>query len=130
VRTRQREVSARRGFTLIEVLAAIVFIAIVLPIAMNGISLALFAAENAKQQAEAAQLAEKQLAEVTASSTLMAGTLAGDFGDTLPAYKWQSIAVSRDMGILEVTMQVTWNSRGQDRNVELTTWVYQQQTTQ
>ncbi len=113
----------RSAFTLVEVLAAIVVISIVVPVAMQGVSLALAAAQNARKSAEAAQLAESKLAEVTTQTTLMAGSQGGTF-DTMPGYSWQAQTVSRDMGLLEVTVQVTWTARGAPRTVSVSSWVY------
>ena len=44
---------SRRGFTLAEVLITLLFLAIVLPVAMRGVSLALAAASHAKHTREA-----------------------------------------------------------------------------
>src|SRR4051812_32907857 len=57
----------RRGFTLVEVLATVAFIAIVLPVAMQGISLSVRTAGNARKQAEAAILAQSKLDETLAA---------------------------------------------------------------
>ena len=58
VKAWHRECRRQAAFTLVEVLATLALIAIVLPVAMNGISLATAAAGVAKQQMEAASLAE------------------------------------------------------------------------
>jgi general secretion pathway protein I len=117
--------SGRRGFTLIEVLVTMLMIAIILPVAMRGISHALFAAGNAKQSVEATTLAENKLAEITSSTQVAANGGSGDFSPDFPQYKWQSNIVSQQLGMFEVDVTVSWDSRGQQRSVQLSTWVYQ-----
>src|SRR5690348_6677471 len=60
--------AGRQGFTLVEVLAALVILGIVLPVAMRGVSLSLAAASNAKHMNVAAQLADQKLNEVVLTS--------------------------------------------------------------
>ena len=105
-----------------------VMIAIILPVAMHGISLAMWAADNARHEADAATLAQGKLAEIVESPSLVAGSQGGDFGPDYPGYTWQSTAISRDYGLLEVDLAVTWTSRGNDRSVTLSTLVYQSGT--
>ena len=52
------------GFTLVEVLATLVLMGIVIPVAMHGVSIAMSAASNARKTAEAATLAETKLNEL------------------------------------------------------------------
>ncbi len=51
------------GFTLAEVLAALVFMAIVIPVALQGLSIASRAGEVAARKSEAALVAERILNE-------------------------------------------------------------------
>ena len=51
------------GFTLAEVLAALVFMAIVIPVALSGLSVASRAGEVSVRKAEAALVAERVLNE-------------------------------------------------------------------
>src|SRR5258708_32822878 len=55
----------RSGFTLIEVLAAMLLIAIVLPAAMKGVANVAGTANNTRHRSEAAGLAEAKLNELT-----------------------------------------------------------------
>jgi prepilin-type N-terminal cleavage/methylation domain-containing protein len=116
----------RGGFTLIEVLATIVLLGIVLPVALRGTTLALAAASHAKHLSEASTLAETKLNELTStisSGQVSTGPSAGDFPDS-PDYRWTSQSVYRDYGLTELTVQVTWNERGQDRTFNVSTYVY------
>ena len=58
-----------RGFSLIEVLAALMLVAIVLPVAMRGLSMASRQASVAARRSQATMLAERQLNEILAHHT-------------------------------------------------------------
>lgn len=68
-----------RGFTLIEVLATIFLLAIVVPVAMQAISVSTSAASVAEHQTTAAALAESKLAELIATGDWQQGALSGNF---------------------------------------------------
>jgi prepilin-type N-terminal cleavage/methylation domain-containing protein len=123
-------VMCRRGhqyqaFTLPEVLAALMLAAIVLPVVLRGVSLALFASADARHRLEACALAETKLAEISASDTSShAGSSGGDFGPEWQAYRWNASTASADAELAEIRVRVTWNARGADRFVELTSFAY------
>lgn len=82
--------AARRGFTLIEVMAATAILAIglmgVLLICSNGIRTA---RSLSKVHVDASALA----AELSLTNRLYEGTSSGDFGDFHPGYRWSSETV-------------------------------------
>jgi prepilin-type N-terminal cleavage/methylation domain-containing protein len=126
-----RRLPSRRfggGFTLPEVLTAMTLVAIVLPVALRGISLALNVSADARRKVEATALAETQLAtmtaEVMANAALPAGAQAGDFGPEYPLYRWEASAVLVETDLTELQVKVLWQSRGQDRSVILSTLVF------
>lgn len=114
----------RAGFTLVEVLCALVLIGVVLPVAMRGISLSLAAASKARHTGEASELARHKLAELSLQTDTSLYSSSGDFGADWPEYKWQSTFVSRDYGVNELTVTVTWKSRGEDQSLALSTLTY------
>jgi len=121
--------SGRRGFTLIEILVTLVLVAIILPVAMSGISLALRVANESRRQTEASALAETKMAEIVAGQQWNSASLSGDFAPDWPEYRWtaqftdwQSTREGPQLRQLDV--QVLWKRRGQDRSVTLTTLVY------
>lgn len=114
----------RRGFTLMEVLATMLLMAIVLPVAMHGVSVCLQVAGVAKRSAEAATLAEGKLAELAATSTFLPGDLSGDFSPDFPNYQWKAQTSTTADGLEEITVWVTYPSRTGERSVNVTTWVY------
>jgi hypothetical protein len=59
----RRATGRLKGFTLLEVLASLMFVGIVLPVAVGGLSFVLATAENARRQAEACELAQMAVPE-------------------------------------------------------------------
>jgi len=113
------------GFTLVEALAALALTALIVPVAMQGVSVAVSAAGAAKRQVEAATLAESKLAELIATGDWRGSTLSGDFGTDWPGYKWAAEVNTWDgdaVSVVEVT--VTWTWRHAERSVKLATLVY------
>ncbi len=122
--------SRRRGLTLIEVLATIVLIGIVLPVAMHGISICLASASVARHRSEAAGLAESKLNELIATGEWQFGGMSGDFSPVWPEYHWTgTTAVWSDPTMQQLSIRVYWIGRGQERDVILTTLVYPSQST-
>jgi prepilin-type N-terminal cleavage/methylation domain-containing protein len=115
--------SSRRAFTLIEVLATMVMLGIVLPVAMRGVSIALATASSARHRAEAAELGSAKLDELVATGEWSATAPSGDFGTDFPGYTWTVEMASRDYGVTEIQLTVTWQERGQPRTLNLATLV-------
>jgi prepilin-type N-terminal cleavage/methylation domain-containing protein len=120
------------GFTLIEVLVTILFMAIVLPAVMQGISLAARVGHSAQRRTEASGLAQSKLAEVAqdiATGQAQNGNSAGDFGSDWPGYRWESTIEdwpqdTTSAGIQQVDLKVTWTDGGHDESLTLTTLAY------
>jgi len=116
--------SRRRGFTLLEVLATMVLMAIILPVTMHGISVGLAAAGSARKSVEAVTLAQNKLTELSTATQLTTSSQSGDFGADFPDFHWDSSTISRELSMVEIDVKVTWTSRGGERNVSLSTLVY------
>ncbi len=114
----------RRGVSLVEVLATLVLVGIVLPAAMQGVTLSLRAAQVARHQQEATMLAEARLGEIHAARDASMFTGAGDFGIEWPEYRWECQSMPAEFGLSEVTVTVYWQERGLERSVALTSLVY------
>ena len=95
-----------RGFTLVEVLATLMLLGIVMPVAMKGVSIALAAAEKARHTAEAATLAETKLNDLLTQGVNSASGLTGDFSPDHPEYQWSYQSAPRDYGITEVQLRL------------------------
>jgi general secretion pathway protein I len=115
--------------TLVEVLATLVLVGIVLPVAMHGITLSMQAASRARHTTEAGQLAEAKLNELLVLRDPTTLTGSGDFGEDWPEYRWTSAYLAADYNTYEVTVTVLWTERGQERSVALTTLIYPSSST-
>lgn len=116
----------RRAFTLIEVLAALTFTAIVLPVAMKGISLATTAADEACRRSEATVLAQNMISELTANGVPQFSESSGDFTPDNPEYRWTAeFSDWQETGLGQLQVQVLWKGRGPERSVALTTLIYE-----
>jgi prepilin-type N-terminal cleavage/methylation domain-containing protein len=125
----------RGGFTLIEVMATLMLVAIVLPAVMKGASLATSAASTAKRRNEASGLAEEKLAEIIATNQWQGSSLSGDFGSDWPGYRWQATVQSwpqdtSGAGLQQVDLRVSWMARGRPDSLTLSTLTYAQTQTQ
>jgi hypothetical protein len=90
---------------------------------MRGVSVSLAAAEKAKHLSEAASLGDSKLNELISTGEWSGGALQGDFGQDWPMYRWQAQEATRDFGVTEIVLTVTWQERGQDRSLSLSTMV-------
>ena len=112
-----------RGFTMIEVLAAIVLMAIVLPVAMHAISVATMVGDSAKRRAEASMLAQSKLNELLVIKAWQTGALSGQWEDH-PDYRWAADLKDWDSSSLkEMDLHVTWTAAGRDQSITLSTLV-------
>jgi len=119
----------RRGFTLIEVLATLMLLAIVFPVLMQGITLASGAGDAARRRTEATGLAQSKLAEIVANGQWQQGNLSGDFGSDWPAYRWEATVQpwaldNTNESLQQIDLRVIWTARGRENAVSFTTLAY------
>ncbi len=114
-----------KAFTLIEVLASFVLMAIIIPVAMKGISLSTRLTAKSKQQVEAASLARTKLAEILSSEEWKSGNASGDFGSDWPNYRW-SVEINDwiQASLNQLDLHVFWYAQGREQSITLTTLVY------
>lgn len=115
-----------RAFTLVEVLAALMLIAIVLPAVMRGITMSTRVAGAARHKTEASGLAQQKLMELVATGQYANGNLSGDFSPDWPDYKWEATtsAWSGDatgVALDQVDLKVTWTTSGREESVTMST---------
>ncbi|NJL31768.1 MAG: type II secretion system protein [Phycisphaerales bacterium] len=112
------------GYSLVEVLAALLVVGIVLPVAMQGISLAASLGSQAQRRREATGLAQMKLQELVVTGAWQQGSLAGDFAELGPGYQWQAVVEDwQEESIRQLSVQVQWSQRGKEQMVMLTTLV-------
>ena len=119
----------RSGFTLVEVLVTLMFLAISLPAIMQGISLATKVGAQTVRRTEAAGLAQSKLAEIVGTEEWQTGNLSGDFGSDWPAFRWEATVQpwaqdTTSAGIQEIDLNVNWTDQGKQQAVTLSTLAY------
>lgn len=127
------QVTTRRGFTLVEVMAAIVLVAIVLPTATQGTLLCLDLAVHSRMQARAASLAQAKLSELAATGQFDEAMQSGDFGEQWHQFTWMAIAEPwedsqlvqlEDSQLIQLDVAVVWTRRGREYDVTMSTLIY------
>ena len=115
----------RSGFTFIELLATVVLLTIIMPVAMQTIGLCTRLGGQSRKQIEAASLARTKLTELTASGDWETGAKSGTFGSDWPAYRWTiDVANWTDSVVRQVDVTVQWQAQARERSVTLSTLVY------
>lgn len=116
---------ARAGFTLAEVLAALLFMAIVIPVAMQGLHIASRAGSVSERKALGARLAENKLNELVVTGQWQSSAQKGTILEGLQEYAWRLAAEpwSEDGAMRLVTVYVTVPVQGQDYEVSISTLV-------
>ena len=113
------------GFTFIELLATIVLIGIIMPVAMRSIGLCTRLGGYSRRQIEAATLARTKLTELTVSQDWQSSEKNGNFGTDWPGYRWAAVVSNwTDSVVSQLDLTVTWQSQGQQRSLTLSTLVY------
>jgi type II secretory pathway pseudopilin PulG len=79
---------ARGGFTLVEVLAALLFMALVIPVAVQGLRVASLAGEVARSKAQAARVAERVINESIASTNWNQSSQSGMVQEGVREFRW------------------------------------------
>lgn len=121
----RRRRSGAPAFTLIEVLATLLLLAIVLPVIMRGISMATSAGSLAKQRSDAYGLCESKLNELLATGQYQYGNLSGDFSPDYPQYRWTAQVLDwTDPNVEQLDVHVLWNSRNSQQDIVLSSLVY------
>ena len=124
--TRHCGQSSAAGFTLAEVLAALVFMAIVIPVALEGLSIASRAGEVAARKSDASLVADRILNESLVTTNwnqaVQSGTLRQglrDFRWTLHNDPWTVDPGDNTMRLL--TVDVAFAAQGKEYSVRLST---------
>ena len=119
------------GFTLNEALAAIGVLMIVIPVLLQGFTLAGGIAQTTRQTADATALAQSKLDEIIATNDWQYGSTSGEelIGPT--RYQWVSALdqYESEVNVQTLTITVSWERRASQHTVVLATIVYMPQST-
>ena len=114
------------AFTLAEVLAAMVFMAILIPVALEGLSIASRAGEVAARKSEAALVAEKILNETIVTTNWNTGGQSGTVRQGSRDFRWKlnNEAWNQDSnqsGMRLLLVEVTFETQGRDYTLRMST---------
>lgn len=112
----------RRGFTLAEVLASLLVMAIVIPVALQGVSVASRAALAAQRKGTAMRVGEQVLNELAITGGLSQAQSSGTRTEGGVEFPWtmQEATWAQD-AMTEVTVTVTYTVQGRDYTADVTT---------
>jgi general secretion pathway protein I len=113
------------AFTLAEVLAAMLFLAIVIPAAVEALHVAGLAGEVAARKGAAARLADRLLNESIVTTNWNTGSQSGNAAEGAEEFRWtlksQNWTVDTTAAMRLLTATVTFSAQGHDYSVELST---------
>lgn len=114
------------GFTLVEILAALLLIGLVIPAVMKGFAMTGILASESQRSYQAMDMAEVKLAEVLLEKNYNGGS--GKFDDDEDNYYSWTVESSdwTQPGLTEITVTVLWMQRNREHRVNLSTLVYEQ----
>ena len=114
------------GFTLVEVLAALLFLAIVIPTAVQALHVATLTGEVAARKSVAARVADRILNESLVTTNWSNGTQNGTAGEGTQEFRWTLSSRNWSAEALQlVTVEVKYSVQAQDYSVQLSTLVPQ-----
>jgi len=113
----------RRGaFTLAEVLAALLFLAIVIPTAVEAVRVSSLAGEVAARKGMAARVADRVLNESLVLTNWSSGQQSGTVTEGALAFQWKLTSQAWPQAALEqLTAVVTYSAQGRPYSVTLST---------
>jgi general secretion pathway protein I len=113
----------QRGFTLLEIVVALTIAAMALPALLRAFSQGTRTHSLIENRTTALYLLKLRMSEMEMLGYLEAGSEEGEFG-TDSRFGWISEVAETDIeGLYEVTVTVHWQERGQEKSVELTTYM-------
>ncbi len=110
------------AFTLAEVLAAMLFLAIVIPTAVEALHVSSLAGEVAARKGAAARIADRVLNESLVMTNWNNGVQNGTVSEGALDFRWTLSSQAWPQGVMQMlTAQVTFQAQGKDYSVKLST---------
>lgn len=119
--------ASSRAFTLAEVLAAMLFMAIVIPVAVAGLRVASRSGEVAERKVRAARVAERVLEENLVTTNWMQSVRNGTVTEGNLEFRWtmNNENWSQD-AMQQISVEVKYNVQGQEYSVKMATLALRQ----
>jgi hypothetical protein len=127
------QTSNRAAFTLAEVLAAMLFLAIVIPVAVEALHVSSLAGEVAARKGAAARIADRVLNESLVTTNWTGSAQNGTVSEGAIDYRWtlsvqgwpqaqnSASSLNSRISMEMLTAQVTFQAQGKDYSVKLNT---------
>ncbi|MDB6129023.1 MAG: hypothetical protein JWM04_130, partial [Verrucomicrobiales bacterium] len=111
------------GFTLIEVMVAMVFMSILVPVALKAVQISSRAGQVAERKVRAAVIADRLLTEQTVVNGMQQSGQQGTVVEAGRTYTWnmESSAWGVENSLRLVTLKVTYAVQGQNYDLKLHT---------
>jgi type II secretory pathway pseudopilin PulG len=110
------------GFTLVEVLAALLFLAIVIPTAVEALHMATLSGEVAVRKSAAARVADRVLNESIVMTNWNSGTQSGTVTEGAQNFNWTLTSQTWPQDSMQLlTAEVKYSAQGKDYSVKLST---------
>ena len=131
----REQLNKEKGFTLLEVVAALAILVIFLVPILGAVSQAMHGIESAKNRSLALKLAQDKMTQIEMMPVpLEEGTEDGDFGSEHPGYRWEyEVVKTPDLQMMEeyiaglrgmeIHLMVFWQERGMEKSLQLNTIV-------
>ena len=117
-----RRSRSNSAFTLAETLAALVFMAIVIPVAVEALHVASGAGEITVRKSEAARVADRILNESLVMTNWTSGSQSGTAGEGADDFHWTLTSQNWPQDAMELlTAEVTFSTQGRQYSVEMST---------
>jgi type II secretion system protein I len=114
----------RPGFTLVELLAALAFMAIVMPVVMQALAISNRAGQVAQRKTIAARVADRVLNDYIANGQQNRGLQRGSAEEGPYQFQWNIATENwREDSMRVITAQVTYAVQGQPYSVEASTLI-------
>ena len=118
----------KSAFTLAEVLASLVFMAILIPVALEALSIATRAGEVAARKGEAALVAERVLNENVVTTNWNKSVQSGNVRQGIREFRWtlHNDPWNQDLSqnaMRQLSVEVIYTAQGRDYSVRMSTLV-------
>jgi len=115
--------NSKRGFTLLEVVVALSIAAIAFPALLKAFSEGIKSYSLIENKTTAYYLLRLKMGQVEMTGYPDVGSEEGDFG-TDSRFRWATEVADTDTdGLRQVTVVITWEERGQEKSLQLSTYI-------
>ena len=107
----------KNTFSLIEILVALMIIAVCFTVFMQALSLNIKNTGIAKNYISANLLATKKLVEITTNDKLKVEKKEGEFGDSYPGFKWELNIKEQTKYLFSIKLTISFGGGGNTRKI-------------